>query len=77
MIRKLDPSENSGQNLIVKCACGLPMRRHEWAAHWNGCSAGAAVPVTESDVQALLHHEQHMRDIHGIEKLHGAPAPAA
>lgn len=48
-------------NEIVKCGCGLPMRRKDWADHWRGCRVGSSVPVTDQDRSALLAYEERRR----------------
>jgi hypothetical protein len=53
---------------VVKCGCGLSMRRRQWAAHWNGCKVGSSVEVTSVDVSALEDHEKYMLEHHGIDK---------
>jgi hypothetical protein len=65
------PSENCPNNKIVKCNCGMILRQHAWSAHWRSCYQGGQHPdpVTQDDINAVLHHEQHMRSVHGIEKL--------
>ena len=47
---------------VVKCACGLPMRRKDWSDHWSGCRRGSPVPATEDDITALEHHEAEARE---------------
>jgi len=47
---------------IVKCACGLVLRQKDWSDHWRSCYKGSSVPVSQADVDALLAHEQHVRE---------------
>jgi len=42
---------------IVKCACGLPMRKKNWADHWLTCHIGSEMDVTEEDRDMVLASE--------------------
>jgi hypothetical protein len=38
---------------VIKCGCGLPLRRKDWATHWPGRRVGSANPASEQDVRDL------------------------
>jgi hypothetical protein len=49
-------------NGVVKCACGLPMRRSKWKDHWPGCRVATPVSITDRDVQDLEMHEKRLQE---------------
>jgi len=49
------------QNEVVKCGCGLPMRRKEWSGHHRSCRVARGIPVTQSDIQDLEKYEERQR----------------
>ncbi len=49
-------------NEIVKCACGLPMRRKDWMDHWNGCRFASCVEVAKQDEIDLLAWEARQKE---------------
>lgn len=43
---------------IMKCACGLPMRRREWDWHWAECAVYRLIEVSGLDRKRLLANEK-------------------
>lgn len=57
-MRRSELQQKADGEEIVKCGCGLPMRRKNWMDHWWGCRVGSSVPVTEQDRKDLLAYEE-------------------
>jgi len=50
-----------GKNEVVKCGCGLPMRRKDWSGHWRSCRVARGVTVTQQDIEDLEASEKRMK----------------
>lgn len=47
---------------IIKCGCGLPMRRKDWLDHWRACKLGTSVEVTKDDIANLEAQEKRLAE---------------
>jgi hypothetical protein len=60
--RLFNMNKTSDPEEIIKCGCGLPLRRKNWTDHWRGCRVGSAGPATQEDKEALIYHESQKRE---------------
>ena len=59
MKKKYDISKDES---VVRCSCGLILRKKKWQDHWYTCRTPSARPATREEISLLEHQEQRLKE---------------